>query len=167
MKKASEIYEKAEYGFSILDREKAKDPNYCRYTPMLHEFGEILMRVEDSDDVGDTFILYKRKKDGALGYLAFGWTSTAADDAYECCETIEEMQELMDDLYNSIIWFKNHNEAFAWFNAEEREKWEGYYYSNSVYLGFLENVRHYLDVMCDIEQLAKRLLKAVNIISGV
>ena len=96
MKTALELYSE-EYGIDNLI-------GYIfDYTPMLEQFGEILIRVDDNDYQGDSYLIYK--KENSYGYLRFGWGSCSGCDALQACDTIQEVQELMDTLYNDIIWF--------------------------------------------------------------
>lgn len=89
MKRAEELYENEKYWYD--------------YQPMLDEFGEILLQVDDDDYQGDSFLIYK--KDNKYGLLIFGWGSCSGCDALQACDDIDEVQELMDSLYNSITWF--------------------------------------------------------------
>lgn len=113
MKKAIEIYKddiKDSY-FSIYD-----------YQPMLNEFGNILIQVDDGGYQGDSRVLYE--KDGKYGWLQFGWGSCSGCDALQACGNIEEAQKLMDELYESIKWFDNAKEALDFF---EKHDWKGDY----------------------------------------
>ena len=65
MKKASEIYNGKEYWWD--------------YTPMLEEFGDILLREDDEGWQGDSFLIYHN--DNKYGYLSFGWGSCSGCDA--------------------------------------------------------------------------------------
>lgn len=88
MKRAEEIY---------------KENDWYDYQPMLDEFGEIILQVDEGGYQGDSFLIYK---DGErYGYLTFGWGSCSRCDALQACETSKQVQELMDDLYHSIEWF--------------------------------------------------------------
>ena len=92
------------------------------YTPMLKEFAEIIVEVDDDDYQGDSRVLYR---DGQrYGYLQFGWGSCSGCDALQACSTIEQVQELMDELYQSIKWFDGKSEALKWFKEHD---WEGDY----------------------------------------
>ena len=96
MKTAFELFSE-EYGTDHLTGE------IYDYTPILEQFGEILIRVDDEDYNGDSYLIYK--KDGKYGYLIFGWGSCSGCDALQGCDTIQEVQELMNSLYNGITWF--------------------------------------------------------------
>ena len=91
MKKAKELYENKGYWYD--------------YQPMLDEFGEILLQVDDDDYQGDSFLIYK--KGNKYGLLIFGWGSCSGCDALQACDNIDEVQELMDSLYDSITWFNS------------------------------------------------------------
>lgn len=92
------------------------------YDPMIEAFGNVAVRVDDSDYQGDTRVLYNN--DGRIGHLIFGWGSCSGCDALQACHTLEEVQELCNDLENSIEWFGSPKEALEWF---ERRDWEGGY----------------------------------------
>lgn len=89
MKKASEIYDNS-WG-------------WWDYQPMLNEFGDILLQKDEQNYQGDSFLIYE--KDDKYGYLTFGWGSCSGCDALQGCNSIGEVQELMDRLYSSIEWF--------------------------------------------------------------
>lgn len=101
MKKANEIYKEDEGWF------------WCDYQPMLNEFGKILLQEDESGYQGDSFLVYE--KDGKFGYLTFGWGSCSGCDALQACQSITEIQELMDSLYNSIKWFDTLTELKDYF----------------------------------------------------
>lgn len=113
MKRAEEI-------FGVVDW-KHYD-NVYEYDPMLAEFGEILLQVDDNDYTGDSRVLYQ---DGTrYGYLQFGWGSCSGCDALQACQSMEEVQKLMDELYASIRWFDTSAEALEFFRTHD---WEGDY----------------------------------------
>lgn len=89
MKKADEIYDNL-WG-------------WWDYQPMLNEFGNILLQKDEQDYQGDSFLIYE--KDDKYGYLTFGWGSCSGCDALQGCNSIDEVQELMDKLYSDIKWF--------------------------------------------------------------
>lgn len=89
MKKADEIYDNS-WG-------------WWDYQPMLNEFGNIILQKDEQNYQGDSFLIYE--KDDKYGYLTFGWGSCSGCDALQGCNSISEVQELMDRLYSSIEWF--------------------------------------------------------------
>ena len=87
-----------------LAKELYKNEGYWwDYQPMLNEFGKILLQVDEDDYQGDSFLIYK--KDNKYGLLIFGWGSCSGCDALQGCTNIDEVQELMNQLYNDIKWF--------------------------------------------------------------
>ena len=106
MKTALELYSE-EYGTDDLIGQ------ILDYTPMLEQFGEILIKVDEDDYQGDSYLIYK--KENSYGYLRFGWGSCSGCDALQACNTIQEVQELMGALYNSIIWFTSLAELKKYF----------------------------------------------------
>ena len=95
------------------------DDYFDNYQPMLKEFGEIAVQVDDVGYEGDSRILYK--KGTKYGWLQFGWGSCCGCDALQACETIQDVQLLMDELYNSIIWFDTANECLEFFTTHNWE----------------------------------------------
>lgn len=107
MKSAKELYspEKVEYS-GVWD-----------YNPMLKEFGDILIEIDENNYQGDSFILYKNGN--KYGFLTFGWGSCSGCDALQGCNNIEEVQELMDSLYNSIQWFDDLKSVKSYFETRD------------------------------------------------
>lgn len=96
------------------------DGYFSDYQPMLKQFGEIVVQVDDDDYQGDSRVLYE--SEGRYGYLCFGWGSCSGCDALQGCGTIEEVQALMNELFASIIWFDSKPDALEFFNTHD---WEG------------------------------------------
>lgn len=90
------------------------------YTPIIEALGNVAIRVDDDDYQGDTRVLYNN--DGKIGYLLFGWGSCSGCDALQGCETIDEVQELCNELESSIRWFDTAEDAIKWFNEHD---WKG------------------------------------------
>ena len=92
------------------------------YQPMLNAFGNIVLRIDDRGYQGDSRVLYDN--DGKIGFLLFGWGSCSGCDALQACGTIEEVQQLCDNLQNDIKWFEDKETAHEWFCTHD---WEGDY----------------------------------------
>ena len=106
MKRAEELYK--------------KDEGWCcwyDYQPMLNEFGEILIQVDEDNWQGDSFLIYKDRE--RYGLLIFGWGSCSGCDALQACSNIKQVQELMDGLYDSIEWFDSVDELKNYFTAKD------------------------------------------------
>ena len=92
------------------------------YQPILNEFGEILVQVDDQDYQGDSRVLYR---DGSrFGWLQFGWGSCSGCDSLQACDSMKEVQELIDQLKSEIKWFDSKEEAIKFF---ENHDWQGDY----------------------------------------
>lgn len=110
MRTAKELYSQGGDGFG----------EEYDYQPILAEFGTIILQVDDDDYQGDSRVLYK--DNGKIGYLEFGWGSCSGCDSLQACENYDEIQELMDELRQSIMWFESEKEALRYFKEHD---WEG------------------------------------------
>lgn len=128
MKKAKEIYESDRYF-------------WYDYQPMLDEFGEILIQVDEEGYSGDSFLIYKN--DNKYGFLTFGWGSCSGCDALQACTTIDEVQELMDRLYNYITWFDSLQELKDYISDDASEELKWYYHAD-IFKKFREKVLNYI-----------------------
>lgn len=124
MKKADEIYDNS-WG-------------WWDYQPMLNEFGNILLQKDEQNYQGDSFLIYE--KDDKYGYLTFGWGSCSGCDALQGCNSISEVQELMDRLYSSIEWFDSLDALKEYF--EETDWTLQYQYSIPEFKEFLIEVEN-------------------------
>lgn len=116
--------------------------DYCEsnYNPMLEQFGEIIIQVDDRDYQGDSRLLYK--KENMYGYLQFGWGSCSGCDALQACETYEDLQQLSDCLERSIQW-KTFQEMKEFFDKHD---WEGdYSWHASEQQLFIQKCKDYLN----------------------
>lgn len=115
MKTARELYENDGYWYD--------------YQPMLNEFGEILHQVDDDGYRGDSFLIYKN--DNKYGLLIFGWGSCSGCDALQGCTNIDEVQELMDQLYNDIKWFDSLQELKDYISNDDTVELKWYCISDT------------------------------------
>lgn len=114
MQTAQELYSKAQ--------KKTYFKTVSNYQPILNSFGNILIQVDDTYYYGDSRVLYQQEN--KIGYLQFGWGSCSGCDALQSCDSIEEVQSLMDKLRSSIMWFDNPQQALAFFIDHD---WDGDY----------------------------------------
>ena len=97
------------------------------YTPIINNFGEIILREDEDGYHGDTHVVIK--SDNKFGYLVFGWGSCSGCDRLQACETYEDIQELMDSLYNDIKWFESFNSLKEYINNDSIQELKYYYYT--------------------------------------
>ena len=113
MKTAKELY--PEYW-----EEEQKNGSFygpCDYQPIIDQFGEILIQVDDEDYQGDSRVLYK---DGEkYGYLNFGWGSCSGCDALQGATSVCEIQELIDGLQKDIKWFDDKASCLKYFKKKD------------------------------------------------
>jgi len=118
MKTATEIYEDADaWGWSD-------------YQPMLNEFGKIHVQREHGEYQGDTRVLYSDES-GRYGYLCFGYGSCSGCDALQGCDTIGQVQELMDELCAAVKWYDTPALALEFFKTHD---WAGDYDSDDEFV---------------------------------
>lgn len=131
MKTAKELY----------SSERVEKFGVWDYNPMLKEFGDILIEIDEDDYQGDSFILYKNED--KYGFLTFGWGSCSGCDALQGCNNIEEVQELMDSLYNSIQWFDDLKSVKSYFETKDWDlDWIGH---KQEFKDFKREVLNYLE----------------------
>lgn len=106
------------------------------YTPLLESFGyEILVREDDQEYQGDSFILYFDRNgdhgehDGMdqYGILIFGWGSCSGCDALQGCQSYREIDDLRKSLHESIRW----DSARSQLRYFETHDWDGDYHRSS------------------------------------
>lgn len=132
---------------NIKELYKDCDGYFWDYKPMIEAFGNIAIIVEDDDYQGDTRVLYNNK--GKIGHLIFGWGSCPGCDALQACNTIDDVQELCNELERSIEWFDNAVKALAWFEAHD---WEGDWTWNDVESRrYISSAIDYLKSICNKE----------------
>ncbi len=93
---------------------------FITYNDIIDSFEyDVLHQVDDNDYQGDTRVLFKDAF--KYGYLNFGWGSCSVCDALQACNTLEEIEQLQERLYNSIQWFSNKEETLKWFKGRDWE----------------------------------------------
>lgn len=85
---------------------------------------EIKVAVDADDYQGDS--LYVLRDDAKYGFLCFGWGSCSGCDALQSCldsgNVLQELTELRDELFGSIIWFDSLPELQTWVANRD---WQG------------------------------------------
>jgi hypothetical protein len=106
---------------------------YLGYEDMVEAFGRRLLAASDTDSSeGDSYRLIADgdEPDQRYGILIFGWGSCSGCDALEGCSYITEVQELANDLQDSIKWFPNKEALREYVQSHD---WQGdyvWYYSD-------------------------------------
>jgi hypothetical protein len=97
----------------------------CDYEPMVNAFGRrVLVAVDVNDYQGDSYRLIADgdEPDQRYGLLIFGWGSCSGCDALQWCDSVEELQELADQLQSSIKWFSDKETLRKYMQEHD---WEG------------------------------------------
>lgn len=97
------------------------------YSPIIESFGDVLVQVDEDDYSGDSFVLL-RKVD-QYGFLCFGWGSCCGCDALQACETVEHLDELINELQNDIKWFDSLAEAKTYIADDPLRRGSHYYHA--------------------------------------
>ncbi len=102
------------------------------YKPLLESMEyEILVKVDEDDYQGDSWVLFK---DGTrYGFLNFGWGSCSGCDALQACESLEEIESLRNELHKSIIWHQDKKAMIDWLLKHQWWKDASFYVSDSEY----------------------------------
>jgi hypothetical protein len=98
----------------------------CDYSPIIKSFGDVVVQIDEEDYQGDSFVLLR--KDEQYGFLCFGWGSCSGCDALQGCETVEALDELIDELQDSIKWFDSLPDAKAYIADDLLRRGSFYYH---------------------------------------
>lgn len=109
------------------------------YQPIIDDFGDVLVQVDDDDYQGDTRVLLK--KDNKYGLLNFGWGSCSGCDALKACNSYSDVQELINQLEADIEWFDTLQEAKNYILSQNREV--SYFYHEAEWKDFCAQVTAY------------------------
>lgn len=104
------------------------------YQPIINYFGRVLIQIDDDDYQGDTRVLLK--SNSKYGILIFGWGSCSGCDALLGCVSESELNELINDLDNSIEWFDTIEEVSEYISSDDRDL---SYYTHSNKWGEFKN----------------------------
>jgi hypothetical protein len=88
------------------------------YSPVVEHFGKVVVRRDDKDYQGDSYVLY-HNDDGRVGFLRFGWGSCSGCDRLQGCNTITELDDLISGLADEIKWWDSLAEALSWFESHD------------------------------------------------
>lgn len=109
------------------------------YQPIIDSLGNVLVQVDDADYQGDTRVLYE--SNGKYGYLVFGWGSCSGCDALQACDNMQDIQNLIEDLQNSIKWFDTLSDLKTHFGNKDWELDWSYHVDETK--DFIEKVMNY------------------------
>ena len=135
------------YADKIYPEYAEREEPFCGpwdYQPILNGIGKVVVQVDDDDYQDDSRVLFTAPLEvfGSIGFLVFGWGSCSGCDALQRCETMEELQELIDDLERSVKWFPNKAAALEWFEGKD---WEvEWYWHYEEFKEFLTKAKEYL-----------------------
>ena len=89
------------------------------YSPIYKSFGEVVRKDDIGDYQGDTQVLLFDKERNQYGYLMFGWGSCSMCDRLQGCQSYDDIDELIGELYASVRWFDDCDEAYTFFTTHE------------------------------------------------
>lgn len=95
------------------------------YTPILEALGEVVVRVNERDCSGSTWVLLRR--DAEWGYLCFGWGSCSGCDALQGCSSFDDAQVLADTIESQVMW-RSCAEMMKWFASHD---WGGDWHADN------------------------------------
>jgi len=97
------------------------------YNPIIQSFGVVLAQGDLGCYQGDT-VAVLQDCDKGFGFLAFSYGSCTVCDALQACSTHAEIDELIDELENSIRWFSSLQEVKDYVADDENRKGSCYYH---------------------------------------
>jgi hypothetical protein len=115
---------------------------YGGYGTLVDSFEvETVLDKHDNDYQGDSYYLLRNGDE--YGILIFGWGSCSGCDALEGAESMEDVTDLRDSLWNAITW-RSFEDTATYVGHKD---WEGefYYYSDGG-KEFIAAVRGYFGV---------------------
>jgi len=94
------------------------------YSPLLYHFGIPIIRIDDDDYQGNTWLLWHNGYilEEKFSYLMFGWGSCSGCDALLGCRSYREVGDLIEELEAAIKFFPSTEEALEFFNTHD---WQG------------------------------------------
>ncbi len=94
------------------------------YNRIVSCFGEIKLASHDEDYQGDSRYVIYDPETKKYGWLQIGWGSCSGCDAFYGCRSYEDMDALIAELYEDIVWFDTVKDAIDFFISHN---WEGDY----------------------------------------
>lgn len=125
---ARTLYPECEYRSSDGTRKLYFDsPN--DYNPIIRSFGHVIVQVDEKAYQGDTYVLLG--KDDRYGFLVFGWGSCSGCDALQACGSYDDIDAIIRDLENTIIWFDTFEAAHTYINDDLLRRGSFYYHTTA------------------------------------
>ena len=141
MIKFSDVYAKQE------PRWEGDDDNFDEqsdYNVLLDLFEfKILLQVDDKDYQGDSRVLFYDEKTHKFGFLVFGWGSCSGCDSLQACHSVEQVDELQEQIFNDITWFDSADKLLYYFKTKDWEL-EYCYHDEGEFKIFLEKAEKIL-----------------------
>jgi hypothetical protein len=125
----------------------------CDYNPIVQSFGTVVVKVDEDNYQGDSFVYYV--DNDRHGVLIFGWGSCCGCDALQACSSIKDVDDLIESLEKDIKWFTA-TELYNWLNDDEYQETQ-YHYHNEPWHTFKKQV---------VERLTKGIVEEVLIKNG-
>jgi len=97
------------------------------YTPIVESFGKVIVRVDERNYQGDSYVYYH--EGDKHGLLVFGWGSCSGCDALQGCSSVDEVEELIEGLRREIKWFDSASKLYNWINDKEYHKTQYHYHT--------------------------------------
>lgn len=98
------------------------------YNPIIRSFGHVIIQVDEDAYQGDTIVLLG--KDDRYGFLVFGWGSCGGCDALQACNSYDDIDAVIRDLENTIIWFDTFEAAHTYISNDLLRRGSFYYHTS-------------------------------------
>ena len=89
------------------------------YEPIYKSFGTLVRVDHIGEYQGDTQVLFYDDEKKQHGYMMFGWGSCTVCDRLQGCRNYDDVNDLIDELYQSVRWFDDDKEAYTFFTTHE------------------------------------------------
>lgn len=111
------------------------------YTPIVEHLGKVACRLDANDYQGDSYVFYK--EENKYGVMIFGWGSCSGCDALQACDSVEELDSLIEQMTGDVRWFNTAKELYDWLNDDNYQQTQWHFHSK-MFNNFKEKVNDML-----------------------
>ena len=98
------------------------------YTPIIEHLGKVAYRLDETGYQGDSYVFYK--EEDKYGIMIFGWGSCSGCDSLQACNSIQDIDNLIEEMTGYIRWFKTAKELYDWINDERYQETQWHFHAS-------------------------------------